>query len=94
VVEEEDLISAPKEVIGRCLTFLGVSPDMPFLEGYAIERTRNSKWPSVLTEEEQRSTLTFVNERSREFDDLIPGKAVSESYTRMITEALESRRPA
>ena len=94
VVEEEDLVAAPEEVIRRCIAFLGASPDVPMLDDYPIAPMRNRKWAAVLTEEEQRSILAFVKEHVQELGDLMPGKALSGSYARMITEALESRRPA
>ena len=87
LIAEESLIHNPKEVLTRCIKFLGISVDPSILNGLVIDGSRNGAWRQLLTGEELTSLRTFVDSwKSIDIDDL-PQSLRQEDYRELIRKA-------
>jgi hypothetical protein len=82
---EEELIERPTEELSRCLTFLG--QELPgSLMNVHFDGTRNARWTTQITAEEQLELLAFIEETAAQLDTIFPGE--SGMLTALIWEAI------
>jgi len=73
-VDEDALIRDPRAQVERCLAMLGQRMDLSFDVTEGIEPPRNDEWKTLLSDEEQKSLIGFMENHQEEIEGVLSVK--------------------